>query len=297
MATTHRVQAEGGWPHPAAHPDAASSGFGEWLTQARQARGLTLDDISRETKIPLRNLEALEHGNLGVIPAFYERAEVRAVARVVGIDEQLAMGRLDTAMTPAGGSIGQGTADAQPGPRPRGVTAFLLLALGVLLGFGLGRAVLGWMSPSQRPGNAVATAESAAATPSAADAVAAPAGRDATVAPGDRQELLIPTSAQHIDRGEPPAPPETTAAASTASFTEIVVTTDPPGATVTVNGISWGVSPVTIRHLSPGAKRIRATKEGFAATEEVLPLADGQRRMLNLHLSGAELPDGGRPRP
>jgi hypothetical protein len=57
---------------------------------------------------------------------------------------------------------------------------------------------------------------------------------------------------------------------------------------VTVNGISWGVSPVTIRHLPPGAKRIRATKEGFAASEQVFTLVDGQRQTLNLRLLDAE---------
>jgi hypothetical protein len=51
-----------------------------------------------------------------------------------------------------------------------------------------------------------------------------------------------------------------------------------PGRAVTVNGISWGVSPVTIRHSAPGAKRIRATKDGFAAAEQVLALGDGQRQ-------------------
>ena len=75
MATIHQVQTPGGWTHPSAHQDKSWSGFGEWLTQARTARGLTLEDISRETKIPLRNLEALEHGDLGVMPTFYERAE------------------------------------------------------------------------------------------------------------------------------------------------------------------------------------------------------------------------------
>jgi hypothetical protein len=56
---------------------------------------------------------------------------------------------------------------------------------------------------------------------------------------------------------------------------------------VTVNGISWGTSPVTIRHLPPGAKRIRATKEGFAAAEQVVPLGERQQQTLNLQLSGA----------
>src|SRR5687768_130101 len=98
MATIHHVQPPRGWTPQAAHQDDRGSRFGEWLAQAREARGLTLDDVSRETKIPLRNLEALEHGDLEFIPAFYQRAEVRAIARAVGVDEGLAIGRLDTAI-------------------------------------------------------------------------------------------------------------------------------------------------------------------------------------------------------
>jgi len=76
-------------------------------------------------------------------------------------------------------------------------------------------------------------------------------------------------------------------APSPASFTELVVTTEPPGAHVTVNGIGWGASPVTIRHLPPGEKHIRATKEGFSAAEQVLAPDGNQRRTLDLRLAAA----------
>ena len=100
MATVHFVNAPDGWVRQADQQESGSTGFGEWLRRAREARGLTLDDITRETKIPLRNLEALEHGNLGVMPTFYQRAEVRAIAKVVGVDEGLAVDRLDSAIAP-----------------------------------------------------------------------------------------------------------------------------------------------------------------------------------------------------
>jgi cytoskeletal protein RodZ len=277
METIPHVPPPAGWAPAAGHQDDGRSGFGEWLTQARQARGLTLDDISRETKIPLRNLEALEHGNLGVIPAFYERAEVRAVARAVGIDERLAMGRLDTAITPAVEARPERKEEvARPGLKPSVALVFVTLAIGVLAAAGIGRAVFNRDTTAQRAGNSVATAGSTAAASS---------GADAAVAPGSPQDSVVLASA---DAAQPLAAPESAAPVAAASFTEIVVTTDPPGARVTVNGISWGVSPVTIRHLPPGAKRIRATKEGFAASEQVVPLDEGQRQTLNLRLLDAE---------
>jgi len=281
MATIHHVQTPGGWTHPAAHQNNRSSRFGEWLMQARTARGLTLEDISRETKIPLRNLEALEHGNLGVIPAFYQRAEVRAIARAVGVDERLALGRLDTAITPAVEPQQEEPKEdvARPLSSSTGLAFVALAFVGLLAAAGIGRAVLGSAAPPQHPRSSVAAAGSTAAAPSGADAAAVPV----------RGEEPVVLTSHQADAGEPPVALETAApAAAAAPFTEIVVKTDPPGARVTVNGISWGVSPVTIRHLPPGAKHIRATKEGFAATEQVLALGDGQRQTLSLRLPGAE---------
>jgi hypothetical protein len=41
---------------------------------------------------------------------------------------------------------------------------------------------------------------------------------------------------------------------------------------VTVNGIGWGETPVTIRHLEFGAKRIRLTMQGYISQERMVGL-------------------------
>ncbi len=74
--------------------------LGGWLRHEREARGLTVEAIASQTKIPSRHLEALERGDGLALPAFYQRAEVRAVARVVGVDEQAALAQLDTELAP-----------------------------------------------------------------------------------------------------------------------------------------------------------------------------------------------------
>jgi transcriptional regulator with XRE-family HTH domain len=50
------------------------------------------------------------------------------------------------------------------------------------------------------------------------------------------------------------------------------VTSNVPGARVTVNGIGWGSTPLTIRYLPPGPKRIRATKDGYRTIERTVEL-------------------------
>jgi len=278
MATIHGMPTPNDWADSAPRQD--HSRLGEWLKQARKARGLTLDDISRETKISLRNLEALERGHLGDMPAFYQRAEVRAMARAVGVDEELAIEQLetdtDTALAPAMESRQEDEENAaRPWWKPSRAPAFVAVALGLTLAVGAGGAILSRMASGS--GNPVTAAEPAPLVPS----------DTGTIVPAARPEPLLRPAP--VAAAEPTAKPDTAAeAASPASFTEIIVTTDPPGAQVTVNGISWGVSPVTIRHLPPGAKRIRVTRQGFAAAEQELGLGAGQRKTLNLRLRAAE---------
>ena len=49
--------------------------------------------------------------------------------------------------------------------------------------------------------------------------------------------------------------------------------TDPPGARVIVDGIGRGTTPVTIRYLPAGEKRVRVVKDGFPAQERTVRLA------------------------
>ncbi len=79
--------------------------FGEFLRDARERRGLTIQQIASETRIPWRHLDALEHGNLDAVPGgVYRRAEIRAYADAVGLDRTLALTQFDHALessTPA----------------------------------------------------------------------------------------------------------------------------------------------------------------------------------------------------
>jgi cytoskeleton protein RodZ len=79
--------------HPAekkAHPGTAT--LGERLRHAREARGLTLRDISDETRISLRHLEAIENDDYAKLPGgIFNRSFIKAYARTVGFDEREAV--------------------------------------------------------------------------------------------------------------------------------------------------------------------------------------------------------------
>jgi cytoskeletal protein RodZ len=62
---------------------------GQQLFEARQRRGLTLDYISRTTKIPVSVLQAIERNDEARLPQeFFRRAFVRAYANEVGLNAE-----------------------------------------------------------------------------------------------------------------------------------------------------------------------------------------------------------------
>jgi cytoskeleton protein RodZ len=63
--------------------------FGDTLRQEREFRGITLDAITRVTKISNRHLVALEQEHFDVLPGgVFNKSMVREYARVVGLDQE-----------------------------------------------------------------------------------------------------------------------------------------------------------------------------------------------------------------
>ena len=66
--------------------------IGEQLRLAREERGIPLRDISDETRISIRYLEAIESGDFKRLPGgIFNRSFVRAYARCIGYDEKEAI--------------------------------------------------------------------------------------------------------------------------------------------------------------------------------------------------------------
>lgn len=71
----------------------------------------------------------------------------------------------------------------------------------------------------------------------------------------------------------------------TAEGAVLVVTSTPPGARVTINGIGWGETPVTARHLAPGPQRLRLVKGNYESAERVVALDPGRTRRVAVTLT------------
>jgi hypothetical protein len=67
--------------------------FAEDLKRARELRGISIQDISKDTRINAKFIEALEDGNYKILPQTYIRAFIRAYAKCVGLNPDEMMER------------------------------------------------------------------------------------------------------------------------------------------------------------------------------------------------------------
>src|SRR4051812_45652378 len=75
--------------------------IGETLRRERLKRGLELEDISRELKIPARFLEAIEEENFERLPAgVFAKSFVRQYARLLALDEDEIAGEVHRIIDP-----------------------------------------------------------------------------------------------------------------------------------------------------------------------------------------------------
>lgn len=65
----------------------------------------------------------------------------------------------------------------------------------------------------------------------------------------------------------------------------LVITSTPPGARVTINGIGRGETPVTVPHLRPGPQRLRLVKADYASAERVIEVVPGRTRRVAVTLT------------
>ena len=240
--------------------------LGQLFRDARERRGLTLRQVSSDTKIPLRHLEALERDDLGALPPGpYLRGQIRACARAVHLDSDLALTRLDRLLEAKSDAGVEAPATGLATRRRRLIPAGAALVVCVAVA-----ATWFWRQPS-----GPVSREPAPTVPEPQ-----PAQIDGR-SPSEAASGTTPQTATPIE------PSQGVLSPSKSSDTQLVVTTEPSGARVTVNGIGWGTSPVTIRNLSPGDTRVRVSLDGYLTAERGVSLSEGQAGTISIRLRSA----------
>lgn len=163
-------------------------GVGDKLRMAREKAGMTVEQLSAETRIPQRHLEMIEAGDWNALPArTYATGFARTYAKAVGADPRTTVDevRAELSMSdPADRLRGSTFEPGDPARVPSRGLAFASLAAVILLlvgGIAYYTRVLapgagpGSLLDEQRQAEAAASAQTAATTAAPA-AAAAPAG-------------------------------------------------------------------------------------------------------------------------
>ena len=83
--------------------------IGTYLKKQREMRSISLEDISKATKINLKSLKALETDDFGFLPGqVFAKGFVRSYARVIGLDVDEALLQLEENLKEASGASANG---------------------------------------------------------------------------------------------------------------------------------------------------------------------------------------------
>jgi cytoskeletal protein RodZ len=272
MATVDPSSAYRSGPHPS-----DPIGVGMLLRRAREQRGLTLEQVAHETKIPVHRLAAFERDGLPESNrGFYQRAQIRVFARAVDLGEPIVVAELERDATPpTPARLPQAPPDPTRSAR-RHLVVMLVVCAAVVIG--ISRPTT-W-EPARR-GTENRDARIAPLSPPSPSPPSPPAPREPTE---ENVPTVVPPSplpvVEDTVTGEAEAAPE----APIPALTELVITTQPAEAQVTVNDVGWGATPIVIRYLTPGEKRVRVTKDAYSSAERVIDVVANQSTTVNIEL-------------
>lgn len=269
-ATAARV-VERGASAPEAAPQWGSdpASFGAFLRGQREARHLTIQQVAETTKISSRHFTALERGDIRRWPGgMYRRAMVRAYAQAIGLNVEETVRRFLAVFPP---DQDEAPPASRPAPQPEVQRPPVFRRVASATGIaGVSAAVMliGWNAMSYIRG---AIQPDIVSTPPPAPAATGENAKVETAGPllpNETPTASTPAATSGAtDQTVANAPVSETVANAAVSEGELRVQSEPDGAQVTVNGIGWGRTPVTIKYLPLGEKRVRLTKDGYVSTE------------------------------
>jgi cytoskeleton protein RodZ len=245
---------------------AASAGPGARLRAAREAAGLSLDQVAQQLKLAPRQVKALEDESFGDLPGrTFSRGFVRNYARLLHLDAQDLLAHLpDVAQAPALESptlhsTGTMIAELPSSSTPRAGLGRWLIPL-ILIGCIVGAAAYEWYrgglsnSPDAPPRPVASERLPVAMAPMAASTMPPAVALPNPLTPVPQSTPTIATTATATATSTAPsavAPPVTSAAASTADTVTTTVSNATPA------NVSQGDAPLLLTYRGPSWTEIR----------------------------------------
>ena len=225
--------------------------LGGYLRALREAKGSSLEDMARSTRVGIRHLEALEEERLADLPSpVFVRGFIRAYCGFLREAPEEALGHYETL---AGERAAAQAANAPPRPRTTWASSSVLVGLALLLILGIALIVINLTV--KRTGGTSVAAPKMEASDQAPNSTPAPP----VVAP-------VPPPAA---ASRPVAAPTAAVARSPATPASAPVSTPAPTPTPAVAKSGPGPQRLVIRAVEP--TWIRVQPDEGRATEELLP--------------------------
>jgi len=209
--------------------------FGTFLRQAREQRGVSLQDLAVTTKISARVLEALERNDPSKLPGgIFSRSFVRAYAREVGLDPDVAVANFVAAFPDESGAdempATTSAVEAESFEQRRRVLRILVRLLGVAVLV----AILAFIYYSKfKPGFLTAAPEP---LPSVMPETAlGEAVQPAATPPSGQIQTAAPAAAPSVPPPEPAAPAGAVPS-EPAPLTVVLTLAEPSWLSVSVDG-------------------------------------------------------------
>ena len=107
-------------------------GAGTILRKTREAKGLTLDQVASETRIPVRHLEVMEEGDFANLPArTYATGFARTYAKMLGLDAEEIVAKVREELAVEGDGYRERGSTFEPGDPAKIPSAGLAWAGGI----------------------------------------------------------------------------------------------------------------------------------------------------------------------
>lgn len=244
--------------------------FGSHLRAARENRKLTFDVLAARTKIPRHLLVDLEANDLSRWPRHqvYRHGFLRAYADAVGLDAELLIARFVREF-PEEPPL-EAVERLPPAVNSRRRKSWWLTAAVAVLAIGLSVAAVLLVDAPTQPNDRAGVQ---AVTPQGSDPVAEnPPAEPESSQPTTGVASPTPTTNPAASRTEVAADPPEAGQGPVFVEGELVIESEPSGATVVVNGIGRGRTPTRVQYLSLGTHTIRLVLAGYASQEQSVSL-------------------------
>ncbi len=277
----------------------APTTVGARLRAAREARGQTLEDIGRQTRIPVRLLVQIEDGRLEGMPAApYSAGFVKSYARAVDLDPVALSQEFRTELARSSNDAPRIAYEpyepADPVRLPPRLLAFVALAIAILLvvGYGIWRSgVLTGEGPDARA-RLAANGDSVGGTAGAPATGAAPAPPPAPVGGAVRLTAVKPVWFKVSERGGATLFTGTLDQGKSwdvppSAIDPVIRTGKPEGLAVTVGGQPVAPLGAPAEHVADVSLKPDALRAHIAATAPAPAPAPAPRAAEPAHRLGA----------